>query len=343
MDVAGGEVPTDLVLIDTDWDGTDRSAPFGPPWRRRKILARGRGADSLDHSIDTPPGAPQYQENEDARIRLMEDSGYALLRDGVRWIHTDGSSPPAPEHPARIRPLPEVGEDAFVDAVAATYEGTRDSWINQSIAEQGVLGAARADFTDSQGMDHRPEWWELAYTADGALVGVIMAARNPTSAVIAYVGVVPEQRGRGMAAELVRWGANTLLATGATEIRGDCGPGQPRHDQGVRAGGIHAVRPAAHVPPRPAVTWWQIGLVGLGITLLIYGAFVLWLWRVGRTTDARALAGFIPDCIVLFRRLLGDQRVSRSRSCSLERWCFTSRCRSTWCRTSSRWRGSWTT
>ncbi len=61
------------------------------------------------------------------------------------------------------------------------------------------------------------------------------------------------------------------------------------------------------------MTWWQIGLVGLGITLLIYGAFVLWLWRAGRSTDARALAGFIPDCIVLFRRLLADQRVSRRR------------------------------
>ena len=97
-----------------------------------------------------------------------------------------------------------------------------DSWINQSIAEQGVGGAARADFIDSQGMEHRPEWWELAYTADGSLAGVIMAARNPTSAVIAYVGVVPEQRGRGMAADLVRRGTNTLLAAGATEIRGDC-------------------------------------------------------------------------------------------------------------------------
>ena len=36
-------------------------------------------------------------------------------------------------------------------------------------------------------------------TADGALAGVIMAARNPSTAVIAFVGVVPEQRGRGLA------------------------------------------------------------------------------------------------------------------------------------------------
>ena len=49
----------------------------------------------------------------------------------------------------------------------------------------------------------------------------------------------------------------------------------------------------------------------MGATLLIYGAFVLVLLVAGRRTDARALAGFIPDCIVLFKRLLRDPRVPR--------------------------------
>jgi uncharacterized membrane protein YkvA (DUF1232 family) len=34
---------------------------------------------------------------------------------------------------------------------------------------------------------------------------------------------------------------------------------------------------------------------------------------VGRRTDARALAGFIPDCLVLVKRLLADPRVPRRR------------------------------
>jgi uncharacterized membrane protein YkvA (DUF1232 family) len=53
--------------------------------------------------------------------------------------------------------------------------------------------------------------------------------------------------------------------------------------------------------------------VGLGVTLLVYAAFVAALYLAGRHSDARALAGFIPDCIVLFRRLLADQRVPRWR------------------------------
>jgi len=59
------------------------------------------------------------------------------------------------------------------------------------------------------------------------------------------------------------------------------------------------------------VTWWQWLLLATGLTAIIYTAFIVWLLLTGRKQDARALAGFIPDCIVLFRRLLGDDRVPR--------------------------------
>jgi uncharacterized membrane protein YkvA (DUF1232 family) len=47
------------------------------------------------------------------------------------------------------------------------------------------------------------------------------------------------------------------------------------------------------------------------VALAAYAAVVLALIRAGRRTDARALAGFIPDCIVLFKRLLTDRRIPR--------------------------------
>lgn len=59
------------------------------------------------------------------------------------------------------------------------------------------------------------------------------------------------------------------------------------------------------------MTWWQWLLIAAGIGVLAYAAFIVWLLLAGRREDARALAGFIPDCIVLFRRLLGDDRVPR--------------------------------
>jgi uncharacterized membrane protein YkvA (DUF1232 family) len=53
-------------------------------------------------------------------------------------------------------------------------------------------------------------------------------------------------------------------------------------------------------------------LVVIAACLLIaYAAFVVELIVAGRRGHARDVARFIPDCIVLVRRLLGDPRVPR--------------------------------
>lgn len=218
----GHAVPTDVVLLDCDWNDADLAVGRALLSKLHE-LAVAEGAGALTHHVDSPPGPPQYQEHPELRIRLLASCGYELVRDGVRWTY----SGPSPTHAEPARPLVfrsvgEVGEEAFIEAIASAYEGTRDSWIRSSIEEHGVLGAARADFLDYQGLDHSPEWWELAYTDEGALAGVVMAARNPSTAVVAYVGVVPGQRGRGLAPLLVRRGVERLLESGADEIRGDC-------------------------------------------------------------------------------------------------------------------------
>ena len=59
--------------------------------------------------------------------------------------------------------------------------------------------------------------------------------------------------------------------------------------------------------------WWGWFLVGIGVALVVYGAFLLVLVLLGRRGDARALATLIPDCIVLVGRLARDPRVPRSR------------------------------
>jgi uncharacterized membrane protein YkvA (DUF1232 family) len=56
---------------------------------------------------------------------------------------------------------------------------------------------------------------------------------------------------------------------------------------------------------------WDWLLLAAAIALAVYAGFVVWLILLGRRDDARALAGFVPDCAVLFRRLLGDQRMPR--------------------------------
>jgi len=61
------------------------------------------------------------------------------------------------------------------------------------------------------------------------------------------------------------------------------------------------------------MTAWQWLLVALGILVGLYAVFVTCLFAAGRSETARAVARFVPDCIVLFRRLLADPRVPRRR------------------------------
>ena len=62
------------------------------------------------------------------------------------------------------------------------------------------------------------------------------------------------------------------------------------------------------------LTW---SLVAVGAFLLLYAVLVLALAIAGRKESARALAGFIPDCVVLCSRLLGDPRVPRRKKALL--------------------------
>jgi uncharacterized membrane protein YkvA (DUF1232 family) len=53
-----------------------------------------------------------------------------------------------------------------------------------------------------------------------------------------------------------------------------------------------------------------------GVLLIAVGAYVVGvaaLIAAGRREDARALAGFIPDCVVLVSRLARDKRISLPR------------------------------
>lgn len=49
----------------------------------------------------------------------------------------------------------------------------------------------------------------------------------------------------------------------------------------------------------------------MAIFLGLYVVFVAGLFVAGKRTHARAIGGFIPDCIILFKRLLQDSRTPK--------------------------------
>jgi uncharacterized membrane protein YkvA (DUF1232 family) len=58
---------------------------------------------------------------------------------------------------------------------------------------------------------------------------------------------------------------------------------------------------------------WGLLMIAVGLYLVAVAALI----AAGRREDARALAGFIPDCIVLVSRLARDRRISKPRRAAL--------------------------
>jgi uncharacterized membrane protein YkvA (DUF1232 family) len=66
----------------------------------------------------------------------------------------------------------------------------------------------------------------------------------------------------------------------------------------------------AAIDPESVPFWpWGLLLIAVGAYVVAIAALI----AAGRREDARALAGFIPDCIVLVSRLARDRRISRAR------------------------------
>jgi hypothetical protein len=59
--------------------------------------------------------------------------------------------------------------------------------------------------------------------------------------------------------------------------------------------------------------WWDWFLAGIAVLTVVNAAVPASLVLLGRRNDARTLAAFIPDCIVLISRLARDPRVPRRR------------------------------
>jgi RimJ/RimL family protein N-acetyltransferase len=178
------------------------------------MLIRPIRADELDLFVEAG-GAPEHRR--EVKGYVQDIFAAASMRPGWCFVLENGD-----RALGRVALwTEEVGEEAFVDAVRRVSEGTLDHDIREESERRGPQKAAREFFEEEQDLEYDPGWWELAYGPEGELVGLVMPARNPTSPVIGYIGVVPEHRGKRYVDDLLARGAATLLSAGAERIRAD--------------------------------------------------------------------------------------------------------------------------
>ena len=175
-------------------------------------------------------GRPDYQlflpadwrERPDARadaldrIRAAERAGlgWSAERLNLRWTPADG----LPPRSTRLRFVAATDDGLVVEALARIFTDVRDAAVRRDIERHGMRRAAEHTLAEVAGMPGGRDWWRLAYDGDGHLVGLVLPTRNPSTATIGYLGVVPEHRGHRYADDLVAEALHRFVEAGAGEV-----------------------------------------------------------------------------------------------------------------------------
>lgn len=208
----GQAAPLSLVLVDvgSDVPPSARAGVASVMLADAVARARGVGSKRLGQVVDEPTQWPQWQRDLESLPEWLEAAGLTVTRTTTRWELAPGLSPP-PTKRLTFRSLPEVGEEAFIDAIARVSAASFDQQTREARDRLGPGGEARDTFNDLSDMLFEPSWWELAVDIDDNLVGLVMPTKAPSIVSIGYIGVVPEQRGRGYVNDLLGRGTATLL------------------------------------------------------------------------------------------------------------------------------------
>lgn len=192
----------------------------------------GLAADLLRHAHERFGRKPEYHvfgparwrddptltEAVDWRRAALAAVGLSHELERLRYRWTPEAPVPEPDRRVEFR----AGDDeAFLQAFCAVSRDSLDVGTRHGIAEHGVEAEAREHMGVYLEMPGERAWWRLAYDTDGDLIGLAIPSANNGGPVVGYLGVVPEQRGKGYVDPLLGEITRQLAAAGAKTITAD--------------------------------------------------------------------------------------------------------------------------
>jgi RimJ/RimL family protein N-acetyltransferase len=175
-----------------------------------------------EYCLILPPGwknRPLVREAAELRIDAAQRAGMEPLVERLRYRWTPANG--LPERTGRLVYRPEPDDNVILDVVRRVHRVTLDAHALRAIAERDLDAAARDELEFFHWMPSPREWWRLAYTTSGDLVGIAVPGRNYGGPVIGFIGVVPEKRGHSYGYDLLVEATNLLVAEGAEHIAAD--------------------------------------------------------------------------------------------------------------------------
>jgi ribosomal protein S18 acetylase RimI-like enzyme len=203
--------PEDTEPIALDWfDFTDTDAAIAllraAPFNTQYVL-RVR-PDFAQH--------PDVRAEVTRRVDAARAAGHPPLVDRYRYRWTTDCG--VPDRPDRLEFRPEPDDKVIFDLLREIAHGSLDAHAVRDIERGGYDAAAQDDLDNLLWLPGPRDWWRLGYTESGELAGFVAPSRNFTDPVIAFVGVVPAQRGHGYAYDLLVEGTHLLVDQGADRI-----------------------------------------------------------------------------------------------------------------------------
>lgn len=168
---------------------------------------------------------PAHWREDPAVLATVTDRREVVRRTGgrpfverLRLEHTLADPPPGPG--GRLVFREPYGEGELIDLMTDVLPGTLDAHSIADLSRAPARQVALDHYEEEMARYTTPRsWWRVAALPDGDPVGFVVPAHNGYNAVIAYLAVLPDHRGRGYAEEILAEGTRVLAAQGVPRVR----------------------------------------------------------------------------------------------------------------------------
>ncbi|WP_217370338.1 GNAT family N-acetyltransferase [Nonomuraea antri] len=189
--------------------------PGPDPVAAAGLLTRSLAAMELTkiiHDISLKPGLTPVVDRA-VQHEALTRAGFVMEVERLMLEWLAGSDVPVDPGRLDYRPARRMSPDEVLDVLIRISEGSLDHDTRVEVATMGAAHEARWMYDDLLSRKAKPDWFVIGYLGDSP-VGLVA----PDHHSIAYIGVLPEHRGRGYVDDLLARGTRTLAEAGLERI-----------------------------------------------------------------------------------------------------------------------------
>ncbi len=163
-----------------------------------------------------------YNDNDeyDYYKKCFIDAGFLVFQEKLsyRFCKKDVENR---KYRLDFRSYEDVGEANFLQAISLVTKGTLDKFLKRSVENVGINEAVRIYVEELKTIDFQKDIWVLAFNNDELIGLVIPSNFGRGYGGINYIGVIPQERGKGYVDDLLIKGTQLLLNQGVSIIIAD--------------------------------------------------------------------------------------------------------------------------